>query len=359
MFLSVHVPESAQPNPAPKRWSGPLKSIGAVSAAISFLLALNQVTGVVQNFRIHHQEFGEATRAGEQAQERHDYPAAFASFKHAAELDPIDRRAQEQETKAAMLWLENAHGTQERSFTDLANQLLPVLDKGLSRAKGSAAADILAHVGWANFLRYRDGVREGVTVEENFRQALSKDSSNVYAHAMWGFWILWQGGKLAAANDHFSAALVSGRESDYVRDLRLHALLNAQRDETDAELLRMANDTRKKGEAMSEPQRRPILENVFGERVNDHNRLVQILSVLPVNETEATYDWLNAGDNNPWVEGQAFRPFIVANLREIAGDRTQALSIYRTLQAELRGKPVSLVPQVDEAIKRLSAGRPR
>jgi len=358
MFLSVRVPESERPNPAPKRWAGLLKSIGAIGAAISFLLALNQVTGVAQNFRIHHKQFGEAMMAGEQEQERRDYPAAFDSFKHAAELDPIDRRAQEQETKAAMLWLEDAHGTKDRSFTDLANQLLPVLDKGLARAKGSAAADILAHIGWANFLRYRDGVREGVTVEENFRQALSQDASNVYAHAMWGFWILWQGGNLAAADGHFSAALASGRERDYVRDLRLHALLNQQRDETDAELLRLANNTRKNGESMSESQRRPIMENVFGARIEDHNRLVQILSVLPADETEATYDWLNAGDNNPWVESHAYRPFIVANLREIAGDRTQALAIYRTLQTQLRGKAVSLVPQVDKAIKRLSASRP-
>jgi tetratricopeptide (TPR) repeat protein len=357
MFLSVRVPESVQPNPTPKRWGGPLKSLGAIGAVISFLLALNQVTGVAQNFRIHHKEFGEAMMAGEQEQERRDYPAAFDSFKHAAELDPIDRRAQELETRAAMLWLEDAHGTKDRSFTDLANQLLPVLDKGLARARGSAAADILAHIGWANFLRYRDGVREGVTIEENFRQALGKDASNVYAHVMWGFWILWQGGNLTAANEHFSAALASGRERGFVRDLRLHALLNAHRDETAAELLRIANGMRKNGETMSESQRRPIMENVFGDRVDDHDRLVQILSVLPADETEATYDWLNTEDN-PWVESQAFRPFIAANLREIAGDRTQALAMYRTLQAQLRGKGVSLVPQVDKAIKRLSASRP-
>lgn len=82
---------------------------------------------------------------------------------------------------------------------------------------------------------------------------------------------------------------------------------------------------------------------------DDHDRLVQILSVPPADETEATYDWLNTEDN-PWVESQAFRPFIAANLREIAGDRTQALAIYRTLQAQLRGKGVSLVPQVDKPL---------
>jgi hypothetical protein len=107
-----------------------------VSAALSFLLVLNQATGLLQGLGIHHQEFWEAMRIEQQAEKRQDYPAAFASFKHAVELDPIDRKAHEQETKAAMLWLETAHGTANRSFTDTANQLLPVLDGSLAKAKG-------------------------------------------------------------------------------------------------------------------------------------------------------------------------------------------------------------------------------
>jgi hypothetical protein len=50
------------------------------------LLRVPKHSRVAQNFRIHHKEFGEAMVAGEQEQERRDYPAAFDSFKHAAEL---------------------------------------------------------------------------------------------------------------------------------------------------------------------------------------------------------------------------------------------------------------------------------
>lgn len=354
MFLSVHVPKHNEPEAKPKRWTGLLKAVGGITAAISFLLALNQFTGVVQGFRIHHKEFKEAMDAGDQAENRHDYHAAFDSFKHAIDLDPIDRTAQGRQTQAAMLWLENVHATPDRSFTDTASLLLPVLDKALVRAKGSAAADILAHIGWANFLRYREGVREGVTVDENFRQALEKDPNNAYAHAMWGFWILWQGGDKNSANQHFSAALASGQHGDYVRSLQLAALQNSPNDETDAAAIRLANEMRKKGEPMSDEERASILWEAIAIRITNHDRLVKILSVLPVDEMQATLDWLNAGDKNPSAGKQNSARFVAANLREIAGDRAGALNRYRTMQKDL-GEDSVLIPQVNAAIKRLSA----
>jgi tetratricopeptide (TPR) repeat protein len=362
MFLSVHVLKSKEPEAKPKPWAGPLKAAGAISAAISFLLVLNQVTGVVQEFRIHHREFREAMQAGEQAENRGDYQAAFNSFKHALDLDPIDRRAQERQTEAAMLWLEDFDPTPQdpapnQSVTDTANLALPVFDKGLVGARGPAAADILAHVGWANFLRYREGVKEGVTVEENFRQALERDPNNVYGHAMWGFWILWRGGELDAANQHFSAAVASGRKKEYARDLQLAALSYRHDNETDAEELRVANEMRKNGEPVSDRQCHDILDDTIGERLGMHNKLAVILSVLPAKETQATFDWLNAGKITSTNEKQAYSPFIAANLLEIAGDREGALTIYRALQKDPRTKSLLLVGAVDDGIKRLSAGK--
>jgi tetratricopeptide (TPR) repeat protein len=369
MFLSVHVPKSKEPEAKPSRWKVALKAAGAVSAVVSFLLALNQVTGVVQEFRIHHKEFREAMQAGAQAENREDYHAAFDSFKHALDLDPIDRSAQERQTEAAMLWLESFDPTPDtlisddpaadRSVIDAANLVLPVFDKGLVRAKGPAAADILAHVGWANFLRYREGVKEGITIDENFRQALEKDPNNVYAHAMWGFWIVWHDGNLEPANQHFSAALASGRKKEYVRDLQLAALVHRHNDETDAAELRVANEMRKNGETISDRQCHDILDDTIGDRLDMHNKLAAILSVLPAKEMQATFDWLNAGKVTSTNEKQAYSPFIAANLLEIAGDREGALSIYRTLQKDPRSKFLSLTGAIDDAIKRLSSGKPK
>ena len=354
MFLSVHVPRNTTRRKEPGTWSNLLKFFGAVSATLSLLLVLNQVTGVLQGFRIHHKEFREAMKIGEQAQGRQDYPAAFASFEHAVELDPIDRKAQERETKAAMLWLENAHGSPTRSFTDTANQLLPVFDRSLANATGAAAADILAHIGWANFLRYRDGAREGVEVDGSLDRAISIDKSNPYAHAMSGFWILWQGGSLESANGHFAAALASGRERAYVRELQVSALNNLHQTDGDIALLRLANEMRKNGESMPQSQRASALFNVF-DRMEVHNELVAMLSVLPLAETEATVNWLCADQTGFWSETREGRPFIVANLREIAGDRAQPSSSTATCR---RTWPEVRVRYVSQSTRPSSVSRP-
>ncbi len=210
-----------------------LKWIGAVTAVVSLLLGLNQVTGLLQKFRIHHKEFSEAMKSGEQAQQRGDYPAAFDSFKRAVEMDPIDRDAQKDQAQAAMLWLENVN-TRDRSFTDTANLVLPVLDKSLSSAKGQEAADLLAHIGWANFLRDRYASGNPVIIK-SYQEAVKLDPRNPYANAMWGHWILWHKGDAKAAGEHFAAALESGRERPYVRELQLSAYLNGNSPENDAE----------------------------------------------------------------------------------------------------------------------------
>jgi hypothetical protein len=303
----------------------------------------------VQQLRVHQKEFSEAMTSGDQELQRGDHAAAFRSFKRAAEFDPVDRRAQTQETKAAMLWLETVHAQQDHSFTDVANQLLPVLDSALANAKGPVAGDILAHVAWANFLRYREGRREGINVDDNLKAALAADPNNVYAHAMSGFWILWQGGgDLRSAESHFSAALATGRERPYVRLLQLSALTNRD----DVEALRVANDMRKAGETIDSPLRGRIFWGAFTSRLHSRDRLVASLSVLSPQDTEATYDWL---DNGPADDvKRSSRAFVEANLSEVQGRREEALTQYQALQKQLRHTSIALASAVDASVERLS-----
>jgi len=329
-----------------------LKAVGAVAAVVSLLLGLNQITGVVQQLRIHHQDFSEALAAGERETERGDHAAAFRSFERAAKLDPLDRRAQSQETDSAMRWLETVHATGKQSFADVANQLLPVLDNAQVKAKGQAAGDILAHVAWANFLKYRDGVREGVNVDDALKAALAADPNNVYAHAMSGRWILWQGGELQAATSHFTAALATSRVRPYVRELQLAALTDGDSAERDAEALRVANDMRKSGEALDASLRQKIFWNNFTSRFRSKDRLAASLSVLSRQETVATYDWLD--DRTADAVKSASRAFVEANLNEIQGRRDEALGQYQALQKQLLKTDIALASAVDSAIQRLT-----
>src|ERR1035438_7309251 len=356
--------ESGGPNDGgqPSRKGAPvataLKWVGGAAAVVSLLLALNQVTGLVQNFRIHHAEFSEAMKAGGQQQERGDYPAAFESFKHAAELDPIDRRAQKHEAQAAMLWLETAH-SKDKSFTELANELVPVLDRALSEAKGPSAADILAHIGWANFLRYRENPANRDLVAQSYHDALKIDPQNPYAHAMLGHWILWNNGKVEDANREFSAALASGPERGFVRELQLSAFNNEHSDTEAARLLRDRKSTRLNQEPIKASYCNNIYNRVFYFRTSDPEGLRQVLTGagLRPEETLATYDWLAsqcAGDQDVRRE----REFVVAFLAEMAGNNAEALSKFKALQAELQGQMTnSLLSDVGGAIKGLSGGK--
>ncbi len=329
-----------------------LKAVGAVAAVVSLLLALNQVTGLVQNLRIHHKEFSEAMKSGGQEQAREDYGAAFRSFKHATELDPIDREAQAKETEAAMFWLENVHANEKQTFTDVANQLLPVFDKALVKAKGQAAGDLLAHIAWANFLKYREGVREGVNVDGNLKAAFTADPNNVYAHAMSGLWILWAGSDIKAAEAHFNAALSTGRVHDYVRDMQLSALGNHDAIENHIEQFRVANDMRKAGEAMPAEHQKDIFWKDFASQLHDRPSLVAVLTALSPADTEATYDWLDTTENAQHKTWN--RAFIMASLKEIQGDNAGALAAYQALQKQMQNSNASLLSVVDLGVKRLS-----
>jgi len=329
-----------------------LKAVGAVAAVVSLLLGLNQITGVVQQLRIHHKDFSEAIASGEREMQRGDHAAAFHSFERAAKLDPLDRQAQTQETEAAMRWLETVHATEKQSFTDVANQLLPVLDNAQVKAKGQAAGDILGHIAWANFLKYREGVREGVNVDDALKAALAADSNNVYAHAMSGFWILWQGGDLQAAESHFSAALAAGRVRPYVRELQLAALTDGDSAERDAEALRVANDMRKSGETLDASLRQKVFWNNFTSRFDSKDRLDASLSVLSPQDTATTYDWLD--DRRADAVKSAWRAFVDANLNEIQGRRDEALRQYQALQKQLIKTNIAIASAVDSAIQRLT-----
>lgn len=331
--------------------------MGAVTAIISLLLALNQVTGLVQEFRIHHNDFSETMKVGDQQLQRGDYPASFETFKHAVELDPIDREAQNREAQAAMLWLENAHAG-DRGFTAIVKELSPTLEHALSRSKGTRAADLMAHIGWANFLRYRES-HQDLAIEQSYEQALRIDSGNVYAHAMWGHWILWQHGNLQSAMQHFAAALASGRVRPYVRNLEISALVNLHQPETRAELFRLANDMRRGSEPIPEEDRRRAFQETIGYSFDLWDEIAPILKTVGQEDAAATFDWLSIGDNSGEPFRTQRREFISALLAEIAGKQSEALSKYRSLKIEAQKNDVGkIVSAVDESVKRLSAAKP-
>ena len=131
-----------------------------------------------------------------------------------------------------MQWLRDGRPGPGRGFSEIVDRVVPGLERAVAEpaAAGQRRADLLAHLGWARFLKSRDGV---ITADPaaDYARALAADPRNAYAHAFWGHWILWQHGDLAAAMRHFADALTDGRAKGgdvraWMRSLQVAALRN-------------------------------------------------------------------------------------------------------------------------------------
>ena len=75
-----------------------------------------------------------------------------------------------------MAWLDDIRGDQGPApFTATVDMLVPVMSRGAVAAEGPRKADLLAHLGWADFLRWRDGQR-GLEPAARYRQAMAVDA---------------------------------------------------------------------------------------------------------------------------------------------------------------------------------------
>jgi tetratricopeptide (TPR) repeat protein len=356
--------EVQKPEPGVKKaWPLFMSWVGSASALIGLFVTL--AGGVTWLISHHRQETErQAKMALAEAQENQgEYPAAIQSYGDILKSDSSYRPALDQQLNAAMLWVENFSVLvrEDQSATDLAapalDQILAVLDSGLKRAKGSQAADVQAHVGWAHWLNQHIAEREfGSAAEQNFHAALASDPSNVYANAMLGNWMLQTGGNFNEAIQHFDTAVSTGKARPFVRKLQLGGLIYHETPGARAEMFKAANDMRKGSEQLDEDSKRRILAFCCDPAITDHAQLVESLSAVSGDQAWKTYLWLDDKQGKAPLGGSQLlvRDFIEANLLEISGKREESLQKYRLLQRQLPSQGSTMKKSVAGAIARLS-----
>ncbi|HWP58278.1 MAG TPA: toll/interleukin-1 receptor domain-containing protein [Candidatus Acidoferrales bacterium] len=284
-----------------------------------------------------------------------NYAGAWALLEKAAASHPDSAELTDLQERLAMEWLQNARGSQlTGTLREIAERVSPVLWRGAAKGKGERAADLTAHVGWADFLRSREGVA-GLDPAKHYRRALAIDPRNVFAHAMSGFEILRQRGPAVDAKRHFAAALESNRKREYVRRLQFAGLLWARDPELECEAIRVADEMRRGGEAMavadsSEPQR---LWSIYYSRLVSDRDKAQFLAALPPADHLATFRWLYPEDRLAKEKYPQYL-YVLAQLQELNGERAHALASYRKLQSQVAGHPGPLLDGARAAIARLS-----
>jgi hypothetical protein len=339
--------------PVTKLLDTPLKLIGAVTALISLVLGANQVTKVVGEGRERRRHVAELERVASEQQKNGDYAAAWASLDDASKTargdeDLTVRTAQED---VAMAWLRNVSIPSGSEFSDVVDPLAAVITRGSVSASGARKADLLGHLGWAYFLKSRDGVRAG-NPEDSYREAVAVDPMNPFAQAHWGHWILWQRGTVGDASPHFAAAVASGRERPYVRRIQLAAFRLYGSTDTEAARLRTVDEMRRNNEPIDAATRSNTF-SIYYSAFNSDEQLRRVLGVLPPDEHIAMIRALFSG---PDFDARApLRDSTVAMLQENAGRREESLDTWRAVRAALpRGGDQRVANRADAAIARLT-----
>src|SRR5882757_1945818 len=347
--------------------ASPLKVILSwVGGATAVLGLIGSLSGWFHTFDSHRTQRAKlnAKMAVAQGQlKQGEYRASVRSYGDVLKTDPLYSPALEGQLDAAMLWVENFQvlGRDGEKAADAAGSLLdemmPVLDAGLARSRGSRAADVQAHLGWAHWLNWHIAEREfGPSAVQNLRAAVERDKSNVYANAMLGNWMLQNNGNFQEAIGHLNTAAAPGKARPLVREMQVGGLLHDEVRGARAELVKAVNDMRKNGEALDDGQKRRILGFCYNPGITNSEELGESLSAVPEDDAWKTYLWLDDSQDEDQTEKtrSLSRDFIYANLLEVSGKHTEALEKYRLLQRDPQIKHFSFKDRVDDAVKRLS-----
>jgi len=271
----------------------PLKWVGVVTALLFLLLLLNQASKVFAEVRDRQRQVGELQAIADQQQRAGAYQDAWASLERAAVTadqgsylarlaSPPEAERQAVRTAQqdlAMAWVERASAAGGARFSDAVDPLLPTLTEGAATSAGRRKADLLAHAGWAHFLKSRDGGADAQDPEAFYREALDADPSNPYAHAHWGHWLAWKRRPLDEATAHFDAGLASGRARPYVRSLQLAALQLGSSGAGQAAFLAAVADMVKNQEPV-EPAIRNAVFTLYARAFDDQARFDRLAAAV-------------------------------------------------------------------------------
>lgn len=294
------------------------------------------------------------TATARQLCESGDHALAWQRYGEAVARYPQRQALRVAREDCGMHWLRNIHARAGReTFTDIVDRILPVLTEAAVSASGQRAADLRAHLGWADFLRTRDGAT-GLDPPAQYRQALTQESSNVFAHAMWGHHIMVKQGPLDDARQHFAAALSSGRERTFVRAFQFAALLYHHGSDAQIEAARVTNEMRKSGEVIDPELRERLWTYVYSDALLSIERRDAFLAAMRDADNATTFRWLFPESQVRQDRAPQWR-FLMASLEEAAGERAAARARYESLRDELvrERAPGRLLDGTVAALKRL------
>ncbi len=330
-----------------------LKWVGCITAVLSLFAGIRELVKLFAGRVESHKKIETLVATAGIERQGHDYRAAWRTLEQAAQVEPGAAQVLAAQEQLALAWLEDVRPHEGEKFADITGKLEPVLWRAITATQDAQKkADLLAHLGWAYFLRSREGAT-GLDPVFLYVQAVELDPHNPYAHVFWGHWILWRNGALVEAEQHFAAALQANRERALVRKFQLSALNNRPFDESLEPMLRVANEIRKEHGAVDDYTAGEMFSRYADKIFSAEPAANPFMKVVPPVEHVATFHWLF--DTLPCDESKALvRQTYLALLQEAAGQREDALNNYQSIRAKEPAGSGSLFNAVDAGIQRLS-----
>ena len=328
----------------PQRWQvigNVLKWVGGVTALLSLFLVAQQVNNVLSTWTDRQESVAALIMASDLQASAGDYAGAWGLLEQALTLEPGSTRVQAHRVDLAMLWVRNVSRTGDQTFSEIVNPLLPSLYLGAVRSGSSERADALAHIGWSNALRARDGVRR-LAIDEQFDAALVADPDNVFAHTWQATWLYMRENnvdydkpRIDLARTHFKAALASGQRRQWIRSMQLSSYINSY--DTAAEIEAIAVVASIKAEGSSFLAHAATFEQALTNLVVGHgdraaNLREAALNRFTWNEILEIYNWVLS--ERPDTDTDAQERYALARLTELTGEPAKALTMYRSLLAD-------------------------
>ncbi len=294
--------------------------------------------------------------------ERLQFADAMTTLDSAVALPANVSRAKLLQEDVAMQWIRDLRVGEGQTFGDAMARPLVVLDRAAPFASGVRQGDLLAHLGWAVFLRWRDGDRR-LRPLDAYRQALAADSLNPFANVFLGHWLLsYDSGPDAVpkAGAYFATALRSGRETEQVRRFQMSALKNDLSVASRLEIVRVMNEMRVQKQSLPAGSARNAW-SIYYFALNGQASLTvsDLMQVLPAAEHLETYRWAFADEvSRDESKGTQFR-FYVARLRAETPESGSAVDSLLVLRKELGSDPGMLHDAVIAALKELKPRVPK
>ena len=176
--------------------------------------------------RAQHEQTARETASAAELCMSGSHAAAWNRFDELVARYPSDAAVHRAREHCGMRWLREIRvRVGEQTFADIVKRVQPVLVAALPNATGQRAADLFAHLGWADYLLTREGATAGDPAAQ-FQRSVKEEPDNVYAHAMWGQHLWWLRDRDAEARQHFERAVASGREREFVRSMQFGGSLS-------------------------------------------------------------------------------------------------------------------------------------